>query len=283
MLIITKGKKRFYKPKPMTFQKEDVKNMELIIHNGANCDCEAATNNSGKALLIGSKHGNIFNVTYISAWSKSKEFKKAVRAIRKKHDCKKEIESIANANNGGLSTEGKHVPGEDEALSKIESNEIGKGRGNRKKGKGKDRGKKKNRGRKKKGKKKDVNAKGNKENDNNVQPVDPMANFGKDFICWELILLSPSIKLIRLLASPKFYSRLSKNRRLIPSSEPRLSYRQQLLLVWTSQHSLSFCIELRKSRNIGGGGERTTSAERIENAHCHSVNTYNEFCHVYLQ
>lgn len=98
--------------------KEDMKKVALTITDGSACDCEAVTNPGKSTLVMGSKQGDRYVITYISDWSKNKEFKRAIRAIRKGHDCKKQIEEIAgqtDANNGGLSTGSK--PGGDVDVS----------------------------------------------------------------------------------------------------------------------------------------------------------------------
>ena len=103
---------KFYKPRPGPSRKEANK-MEFTITDGSRCECDAVTKPGKSTLIMGSKQGDRYVITYISDWSKRKEFKRAIRAIRKGHDCKKQIEEIAgqtDANNGGLSTGSK--PGE---------------------------------------------------------------------------------------------------------------------------------------------------------------------------
>lgn len=115
--IILKGKKKFYKDIPPA----DVKTFEPVINGGSACDCDAAAA-KGKMLLMGTKQGDRYVVTYLSTMSKDKEFKRAMKAISKKHDCKKQIEEIAgqtDANNGGLSTSGEPLPPVDEQIVDI--------------------------------------------------------------------------------------------------------------------------------------------------------------------
>lgn len=73
-------------------------------------------------LIMGTKQGDRYVVTYISAMSKEKEFKRAMKAIAKKHDCKEEIGKIAGqteGNNGGLSTSGEPLPPIDEQVENL--------------------------------------------------------------------------------------------------------------------------------------------------------------------
>ena len=205
--IILKGnlnKKFFYKPasKEIDLQQIGVVNdLKIVIPSGVEpCDCDQATNaGKKKTLIMGSREGDTFIVSYISEWAKTKEFRRAIKAIKKGHDCKKEIEEIAgqtDANNGGLSTDGKPmtpmvdvdvdvglngtvtIPGTDNKTNGKKDRKKDKGRGRGKKGRGKGKGKgKKGRGKKGKGKK-GKGKKGKGKKDKSKKP-DPMETFGE--------------------------------------------------------------------------------------------------------
>lgn len=194
--LMTAGKVTFYKPNNVS--KEEMKSLELSITDGASCECNAVSNAGKKSLVMGSRQGSRWVVTYISDWSKDKEFSKALRAIRKGHDCKKQIEKeIGGQNevmNGGLSISSKppsgtvgsnvdvtvgggkgsfEIPDINEDKNKEDNtNKKGKGKGNKKKkGKGKDKGNNKGKGKGRKGNKKD---KTQKEDD----PMTDIVGFG---------------------------------------------------------------------------------------------------------
>lgn len=158
--LVLKGKIKSYKPKSMSKNEKD--NLKLIIRNGAGCDCDPAEKANKSSLVMASKVGNTFIVTYISDWIRNKEFKRAIRAIRKGHDCKLQIEEPGQSEsiNGGLSINGSPLPTVDGPETDNRTNGDKDGR---KKGKGKGRKRKKDR---KKDKKK------------NKDDEDPMANFG---------------------------------------------------------------------------------------------------------
>ncbi|XP_052233897.1 uncharacterized protein LOC127846532 isoform X4 [Dreissena polymorpha] len=194
--LVTAGKVTFYKPNNVS--KEEMKSLELSITDGASCECNAVSNAGKKSLVMGSRQGSRWVVTYISDWSKDKEFSKALRAIRKGHDCKKQIEKeIGGQNevmNGGLSISSKppsgtvgsnvdvtvsggkgsfEIPDINEDKNKEDNtNKKGKGKGNKKKkGKGKDKGNNKGKGKGRKGNNKD---KTQKEDD----PMTDIVGFG---------------------------------------------------------------------------------------------------------
>lgn len=175
MKLLLKGKKKFYKPTPNTMTKTELKKLELFLTDGASCDCDVATKKSGRVLIMGSKRGDRFVVTYISEWSKEREFRRAIKAIRKGHDCKKEIEEIAgqtDANNGGLQVDGKPIPPV-QVPTDTNATKEKKGKGNKR-----GNGKKKNRDKKnKKNNKKDKNDKNDDDKkDKSDAKTDPMEN-----------------------------------------------------------------------------------------------------------
>lgn len=175
--LITKGRIKFYKPKPGP-PKSEVKNMAFTITDGSVCDCEAVTNPGKNTLVMGSKQGDRYVITYISDWSKKKEFKRAIRAIRKGHDCKMQIEQIAgqtDANNGGLITGGK--PDVDVSINGdiIDTGDKKEKDKNRNKSK-----KKKDRENKTKRRKKDKSGKGKKEEDVDKSTMDTVGMLSHD-------------------------------------------------------------------------------------------------------
>ena len=153
--IVMKGKKKFYKDIPP----DDVKSFEPVINGGSACDCDAGAGKRGKMLVMGTKLGDRYVVTYISTLSKDKEFKRAMKAISKKHDCMEQIEKIAGqneANNGGISTSGEPLPPVDEQIVNIGG------------GSSKSKDKKKN---KNKGKKKNKNDRNKKKPGKNINTL----------------------------------------------------------------------------------------------------------------
>ena len=155
-VLVLKRKVKSYKPK--TMPKKDKKNLKLIIQNGTHCDCEVAEKAKKSSLVMASKVGDKFIVTYVSDWVKNKEFKRAIRAIRKGHDCKVMIDpDQTDSSNGGLSINGSPLP--------TVNGPVKKDKDKKKKDRGKDRGKDKDKDKDK------------KKNDDE----DPMANFGRHF------------------------------------------------------------------------------------------------------
>lgn len=189
--LILKGKVKSFKPKAMS--KEEKASVKLIIRNGGTCECDAAERANGSSFITASKVGEEYVVTYISDWTKKKDFKRAVRAMRKGHDCKLQIEElpVQPDSNGGLSINGSPLPtvkgpeadnktngdkkdkkrrkGKDGKDGK--EGKEGKEEKDDKDGKGKDKGKGKGKG---KGNKK---KKGNKDKtEDKNESEDPMAN-----------------------------------------------------------------------------------------------------------
>lgn len=175
--LVTKGRVKFFKPKKSP-SKEEIKKMEFTITDGASCDCEAVTNPGKSTLVMGSKQGDRYVITYISDWSKKKEFKRAVRSIRKGHDCKKQIEEIAtktDAKNGGLSAGSKVDVDVDinEVINRAEKKDRDKNR--TKKDRNRD-----NKTKKRKKKDKDRNKNGNNGGDSGKSEEEPtLENMGK--------------------------------------------------------------------------------------------------------
>jgi hypothetical protein len=155
-LLVLKRKVKSYKPK--TIPKKDKKNLKLIIQNGTQCDCEVAEKTKKSSLVMASKVGDKLIVTYVSDWVKHKEFKRAIRAIRKGHDCKVKIDpDQTDSSNGGLSINGSPLP-------TVNGPVTGKDKKRKKKDRGKDRDKGKG-----------------KDKDKTKDDEDPMANFGMQF------------------------------------------------------------------------------------------------------
>ena len=194
--IVPKGKVKFYKPAKTNMTREEMRALTLSITDGASCDCDTLEDTKSRKLIMGTMQGSRFVVTYVSEWSKNKEFKRAVKAIRKGHDCKQQIEKEIggqNENNGGLSISEKppthtgvdvsigggggfEVPdmggekpstekNKDKNKSRREKNKKEKGKG--KKGKGK------------KGRRKNKKDKQDKKDKEKKEDTDPMANIGK--------------------------------------------------------------------------------------------------------
>lgn len=150
--LVLKKKIKSYKPK--SIPKKEKKNLKLIIQNGTKCDCEVAEKSKKSSLVMATKVGDKYVVTYVSDWVKNKEFKRAIRAIRKGHDCKVPIDpDQTDSLNGGLSIDGSPLPTVDTPPGGSEK---------KKKPKGKGRKKDKNKGK-------------------NKSEEDPMANFGNQF------------------------------------------------------------------------------------------------------
>lgn len=140
--IVLRGGKQFYK----TIPQSDVKTFEPVINGGAACECDGGPSKKGRMLVMGTKQGDRYVVTYISTMSSEKEFKRAMKAIMKKHDCKEEIGKIAGqteGNNGGLSTSGEPLPPIDEQFENISGETNKRKDRKKKKKKKKDKNKKK--------------------------------------------------------------------------------------------------------------------------------------------
>ena len=162
--LVIKGKIRSYKPKKIS--KVEQENMQLILRNGASCDCDAAEKANKSSLVTPSRVDNETVVTYVSDWGNSKVFKQAIHAMRKGHDCKLKIDSQpgqTDANSGGLSIDGSPLP----TIGSPEMDNRTNGRkGGKKKGKGK--------GKKRRGKKKD-RERGKKKDDDELPNIGELA------------------------------------------------------------------------------------------------------------
>ncbi|KAL4224983.1 Secreted frizzled-related protein 1 [Mactra antiquata] len=109
--IIFKGKMKFYKPKPKHLTRQEIESTELVIRKGAACDCQPAEKPGKYSLVMTSVTDGKHDITYISDWEKDKQFKRAVRAMRKGHDCKLQIEDIPGTDaTGGLGINGSQLP-----------------------------------------------------------------------------------------------------------------------------------------------------------------------------
>ncbi|WAR02935.1 SFRP1-like protein, partial [Mya arenaria] len=175
-ILEPKGKVKFYKPIPNNMTKAEMKALRFSITDGARCDCETLENKKSRKLIMGAKQGSRFVITYVSEWTKNKEFKRAIKAIRKGHDCKQQIEKEIggqNENNGGLSISGKPHSQSGEVDVSIDGGFEVPDTG----GKDQNRNKRKNKKDKgNKGKKKKKDKKGKKDKKDKDKEDDPMAN-----------------------------------------------------------------------------------------------------------
>ncbi|XP_071100096.1 secreted frizzled-related protein 1-like isoform X1 [Haliotis cracherodii] len=154
-LVVLKKKKKFYK-KEEAISKKDKKNMAFIIEGGANCQCDLLNDTRSKFLIMGNKRDDTFVMSFVVPWEKkNKDFKKALKKIKKGHECK----DLFNSEVIGVTTMLPTDPaqgGKPKTKGRKKGGKRGKkGRGKKgRKGKGKGRGKKdKKKGKKSKGKK----------------------------------------------------------------------------------------------------------------------------------
>ena len=100
-LVFKKNKKGggFYKQQNLS--RRDLRKFQPVISGGSNCDCEAAVTGSRNLLLMGKKEGTRFVLTYLSQWGKSRDFKRASRALRKGHDCGNQNNNNNNSPSSG--------------------------------------------------------------------------------------------------------------------------------------------------------------------------------------
>ncbi|XP_067655146.1 secreted frizzled-related protein 1-like isoform X2 [Haliotis asinina] len=150
-IVVLKKKKKFYK-KEEALSKKDKKNMAFVIEGGASCQCDLLNDTRSKFLIMGNKKDNKFVMSFVVPWEKkNKDFKKALKKIKKGHECK----DLFNSEVIGLTT----MPSTDQAQGGKGKSKGKKKGGKRKKGKGrkgkkgKGKGKNKKKGKKSKGKK----------------------------------------------------------------------------------------------------------------------------------
>lgn len=152
--LILKGRVKSFSKLKKKMSKEEQKSLKLVVRNGATCECNAADRANGSSFIAASQVGEDYVVNYIRDWNKHKDFKRAIRSMRKGHDCKILFPDQPDSN-GGLSITGGPLP----TVKGPETDNRSDGGKKRRRDKGK-------------GKKKKKDKKNNeKENDS-----DPMAN-----------------------------------------------------------------------------------------------------------
>nr|KAG5694624.1 hypothetical protein BaRGS_014719 [Batillaria attramentaria] len=91
--LILKKSKRFYKKENIT--KRERSAMEPILAGGADCHCDVINDTSNRYLMMGAKQGDQLVVNYIIEFQKkNKEFKRALKNIRKGKVCEGIIEVL---------------------------------------------------------------------------------------------------------------------------------------------------------------------------------------------
>lgn len=91
-LTLKKGK-RFYKKENIT--KKDRDSMVPILTGGADCSCDLINDTNERFLLMGAKKGDTLVVNYVSVFQrKSKDFKRALKNIRKGNVCEGIIKQL---------------------------------------------------------------------------------------------------------------------------------------------------------------------------------------------
>ncbi|XP_046558515.1 secreted frizzled-related protein 1-like isoform X2 [Haliotis rubra] len=144
-IVVLKKKKKFYK-KEEPLSKKDKKNMAFVIEGGASCQCDLLNDTRSKFLIMGNRKDNKFVMSFVVPWEKkNKDFKKALKKIKKGHECK----DLFNSEVIGLTT----MPSTDHAQGGRQKSKGKKKGGKRKKGKKGRKGKRKGKKDKKKGKK----------------------------------------------------------------------------------------------------------------------------------
>lgn len=137
---------KFYKPKPKHLTQQEIESTELVIRKGASCDCGAAEKPGKYSLVMTSVTEGKHDITYIGNWERDRAFKRAIRAMRKGHDCVLQIEDIPGTDTtGGLGINGPSptVSGPD-----ADAGEKDKKKKKNKKKKGKDKDKDKDKDKK---------------------------------------------------------------------------------------------------------------------------------------
>lgn len=153
-ILVLQKKKKFFKKDGL--RKKDKRSLSPFIQGGLHCDCDRINVTLNENYIImGNKTGpGEFTAMYIAKWRKDREFRKAIKLMRKKDICLKPLDIGIGTSSGGKG--GKDKIKNDKGKGK------GKGKGRKKKGK-KKKGKGKNKkGKKGKGKKNKKNRKGKK-------------------------------------------------------------------------------------------------------------------------
>lgn len=156
-ILVLQKKKKFFKKDGL--RKKDKRSLSPYIQGGLHCDCDRinVTLNENYIIMGNSTGPGEFTAMYIAKWRKDKEFRKAIKLMRKKDICLKPLD--IGDNGIGISTGDKG--GKDKNKNKVKGGKgKGKGKGRKKKGK-KKKGKGK-KGKKGKGKKNKKNRKGRK-------------------------------------------------------------------------------------------------------------------------
>ena len=163
--LLMKKRRKNYKKGVIT--KKEEKAMVPLLDGKEDCTCDLVANKKTKYFILGSKQADKYVVNYVTEFAnKDKEFKRALKAIRKGDAC----QNIPR----GTGLGGVESPGS--------SSTSRKGRGKGKGGKGKNRGKKRKKGGKKggkKGKKKGRKGKKGKKNKKNSAAENNNAASGK--------------------------------------------------------------------------------------------------------
>ena len=172
-VLVLQKKKKFFKKDGL--RKKDKRSLSPYIQGGLHCDCDRinVTLNENYIIMGNNTGPGEFTAMYIAKWRKDKQFRKAIKLMRKKDICSKPLD--IGDNGIELPTNGKgdkNKGNKSKGRKKKNKNKKKKGKGKKKKGKKGKKGKnKKNRKKNKKGGKGRKNKKGNKSK--NVTTVAP--------------------------------------------------------------------------------------------------------------
>ncbi|XP_062621292.1 secreted frizzled-related protein 5-like [Saccostrea cucullata] len=157
-ILVLERRKKFFKKNGLS--KKDKKSLSPYIQGGIHCDCDRinVTLNEKYIIMGNNTSPGEFTAMYIAKWRKERDFRKAVKLMRKKGICSKPLDI------GESEHQGKGGKGKGGKKGKGKKGKKGKGKkGKKRKGKkGKGKKGKKGKGKKGKGKKKNRKRKGKK-------------------------------------------------------------------------------------------------------------------------
>ncbi|GFO43628.1 secreted frizzled-related protein 5-like, partial [Plakobranchus ocellatus] len=143
--LIMRKKKRFFKTKE-GISKKVARELKVIIKDGATCTCDTVEATQQRYLVMGYKSDDKLMLNFAMPWDKNnKEFKKGIRAIKKKRTCEGIFQELSN--NGSSLDPGARAKAAGSRRGrggKQNRRQKGRKKGNRKnrrKGKGKGKGK----------------------------------------------------------------------------------------------------------------------------------------------
>lgn len=94
--LVLRKKKKFFKT-GQGMSRQSARNLKVIIEGGASCTCDTVNTTDQRYLIMGAMSGDKLKLNFAILWDrKNEEFKKGMRAIRKRNTCEGIFNELSN-------------------------------------------------------------------------------------------------------------------------------------------------------------------------------------------